>query len=194
MLQSKPKYWNLCDIRSGFWQVYLRKRSRPLTAFTSPETALRYQYCVTTFGLQCSPAAMMTLLNNLFAGMQHSHGIWIYMDDLATVSSDWQSNLHNLKTLLEILRTNSLTCKPEKCEFAQFEVEYLEFKISSQGLEMSDRRLKIIEAIQPPTNRKSLQRLIGLFTFWKKIYSEFFSTYLSYAAIIEAKCGFSVVG
>ena len=31
MLQSKPKYWNLCDLRSGFWQVYLGKRSRPLT-------------------------------------------------------------------------------------------------------------------------------------------------------------------
>ena len=30
MLQSKPKYWNLCDLRSGFWQVYLGKRSRPL--------------------------------------------------------------------------------------------------------------------------------------------------------------------
>ena len=48
----------------------------------------------------------MTTLYNLFAGMQHSHDIWIYMDDLASVSSDWPSMLHNRKTLLEILRKN----------------------------------------------------------------------------------------
>ena len=38
---------------------------------------------------------------------------------------------------------------------------------------MSPRKIKVIKSICPPTNYKSLQRLLGLFNFWRKFIRDF---------------------
>ena len=107
---------NICDLRSGFWQVKIKKESRPLTSFTSP-SGKRYQFCVCPFGLSISPAAMLYILTSIFAGKGKKSGIFLYMDDLLTVGSTWEENLKNLEVMLQTLCENSLTCNPSKCQF-----------------------------------------------------------------------------
>jgi len=38
---------------------------------------------------------------------------------------------------------------------------------------MSPRKIKVIKSICPPTSHKSLQRLLGLFNFWRKFIRDF---------------------
>lgn len=41
--------------------------------------------------------------------------------------------------------------------------------LSEKGVAMSNKRIKAIQKIKPPTNNvKALQRVLGLFTFWRK--------------------------
>jgi len=63
----RPKFLNICDLRSGFWQVKIRKESRPLTSFTAP-SGRRYQFCVCPFRLNISPAAVLYIVTSIFAG------------------------------------------------------------------------------------------------------------------------------
>ena len=74
----KCKYYSLTDLKSGFYQVNLNKKSRPLTSFTCPETGLRFQYKVAPFGLQNSPYAMLTLLMNIFSHKIKYAGVYLY--------------------------------------------------------------------------------------------------------------------
>ena len=163
----KPKFLNICDLRSGFWQVKIRKESRPLTSFTAP-SGRRYQYCVCPFGLNISPAAMLYILTSIFAGKGKKSGIFLYMDDLLSVGSTWGENLKNLRVMLQTLRENQLTCNPTKCQFGFNEIEYLGFRVSADGIKISERKIKAIKGIMPPTNRRSLQRALGLFNFWRR--------------------------
>ena len=163
----RPRFLNICDLRSGFWQVKIRKESRPLTSFTAP-SGRRYQFCVCPFGLNISPAAMLYILTSIFAGKSKKSGIFLYMDDLLSVGSTWEENLINLRVMLQTLRENQLTCNPTKCQFSFNEIEYLGFRVSADGIKISDRKIKAIKGIVPPTNRRSLQRILGLFNFWRR--------------------------
>ena len=114
---------------------------------------------------------MLTVLTNKFSGK--SSRIYAHMDDLLTTSSTWSEHIDNLELLLETLRINNLSCNPTKCEFAATEIEYLRYCISEKGIQMSPRKIKVIKSICPPTNYKSLQRLLGLFNFWRKFVRDF---------------------
>jgi len=46
--------------------------------------------------------------------------------------------------------------------------EYLGFRVSAEGIKISQRKIKAIQSIVPPTNKKSLQRTLGLFNFWRR--------------------------
>ena len=162
----RPKFLNICDLRSGLWQVKIRKESRPLTSFTAP-SGRRYQFCVCPFGLNISPAAMLYILTSIFAGKSKQSGILLYMDDLLSVGSTWEENLANLKTMLQTLRENQLTCNQTKCQFSFNETEYLGFRVSADGIKISNRKIKAIKGIVPPTNRRSLQRILGIFNFFR---------------------------
>ena len=162
----KPKYMSLTDLAAGFWQFSIKKEARHLTSFTAPN-GVRWQFCRAPFGLSSSPAAMLTALTNIFAGRKRYRGIFLYMDDILCVGTTWEDHLQNLKVMFENLRSNSLSCNPTKCSFAYSEIEYLGFRISAESIKISERKLKAIKDIAPPKNVKSLQRLLGMFNFWR---------------------------
>jgi len=166
-MQTNPKYWNSFDMKAGYWQIPLGSRSRSLTAFTSPKTGNRYVYNVTPFGLSCSPYAMLHILSHVFGPKTKMAKVAMYMDDLVCVGSTWEENLKNVKIVLQTLRDNSLSANPSKTELAMEEIEYLGFRLSQQGVKVSERKLKIIEKLPAPTNRKGASRLLGLFSVFQ---------------------------
>jgi len=97
----------------------------------------------------------------------------MYMDDVICVGASWGENLKNVKTVLQTLRENSLSANPSKTELAMEEIEYLGFRLSQEGVKVSERKLKIIQQLPPPTNRKGVSRLIGLFQFFKRFIDKF---------------------
>ena len=76
--------------------------------------------------------------------------------------------MHNLKEMFEELRKNKLSCNTSKCEYAFNEIDYLGYKISADGIKISDDKIKIIQKIQPPKDKRSLQRLLGLFNYHRR--------------------------
>jgi len=173
VMQKSPKYWNSFDMKSGYWQVPLGSGSRSLTAFTSPKTGNRYVYNVTPFGLSCSPYAMLHILSHVFGPKTKVAKVGMYMDDLVCVGSTWEENLKNVKIVLQTLRDNSLSANPSKTEVAMEEIEYLGFRVSQQGVKVSERKLKIIKELPPPKNRKGVSRLLGLIQFFKRFIDKY---------------------
>ena len=70
------------------------------------------------------------------------------MDDLVCVGSTWEENLKNVKIVLQTLRDNSLSANLSKTELAMEEIEYLGFRLSQQGVKVSQRKLNIIEKLE----------------------------------------------
>jgi len=163
----KPKYLSSFDLFSGYYQIKLAKKSRDMCSFTSPN-GIRYRYKICPFGLNVSPSAMVSVLMHVMSRLVASKQAYIYMDDILTAAKDWPDMITNIRDTLETLKQNQLVCNPEKCVFAVNQIQYLGFEVGPDGIRVSNDKVKIIKALQPPKDKKSLQRTLGFFNFWRR--------------------------
>ena len=63
----------------------------------------------------------------------------------------------------------ALSCNPRKTEIGASEIEYLGYRLSGDSVRMTKKRIQVINDIQAPKNFKGLQRLLGMFQYFKKL-------------------------
>ena len=99
---------------------------------------------VVPFGLNVAPSAMLTVIQSLFSAHR---GLSVYMDDLAITTATFEQHLYHLKSVLQTLRENNLTANPSKCIFADSSMEYLGHRISAEGIQVSRKKLELVQAL-----------------------------------------------
>jgi hypothetical protein len=52
-------------------------------------------------------------------------------------------------------------------------IKFLGFEVSKDGLKITDDKIKLIKALKPPHDKKSLQRIFGIWNFFKHFCSQF---------------------
>lgn len=62
------------------------------------------------------------------------NGVSVFLDDILITGKDDREHIENLETVLNILKDNNLTVKPEKCKFFAESISYLGYDISEKGL------------------------------------------------------------
>ena len=169
---QKSTHLSSLDLFSGFWQVKLEKNARKYTTFTCPVSGEKYCFRVVPFGLCSAPSAMILVLNAILKG-ELRRTTYAYLDDLVIIGKDWNDHLKNLENTFNQLQKNKLKCNPAKCGFGFDEIEFLGFKISAKGIRISDSKVKIIRKIVAPKTKKSLQRLLGLFCYFRKYIKDY---------------------
>jgi len=88
------KFRSFLDLRAGYWQIPLSKRSRPYTAFIDP-SGMRYLYRVCPFGLNTSTSAMLRVLLAVFGG-KLGKSVFLYMDDICLADKSWLEHIGTL--------------------------------------------------------------------------------------------------
>ena len=145
----------------------LDEKSRDLTTFMGPD-GRRWRYTPCPMGLNNSPSQLNLILSNIFSDKSRFHSLACYVDDLLVYSNDWDSHMQQLELTLRTLHENDISCSPTKTEIAYSEVEYLGHRLSADSVRVSEKRIEAIGKILPPKNIKALQRLLGMFDYWKK--------------------------
>ena len=79
-------------------------------------------------------------------------------------------HLGTLEDTLRTLQRNDLTCNPTKCELGIANLEFLGFQIGADGVKISRKKLAILEKLPAPKNRKGLQRILGMFNYWRRFF------------------------
>ena len=89
-----------------------------------------------------------------------------YIDDLLIISNgDFKEHLEQLEVVLTRLAEANLKVNISKCKFAQYETEYLGYKITRQDSRPKMKKVQAIMQIETPTTRKKLRRFIGMINF-----------------------------
>jgi hypothetical protein len=88
---------------------------------------------VMLFGLTNAPVIFKSLMNKVF----QSH-LWkfilVFFDDILIYSNTMNEHLGHLKIVFEILKSNKLYAKANKCVFYSNQVEYLGHIIFAAGV------------------------------------------------------------
>jgi len=164
---SKPRYLTTFDILSAFYQIGLHEESHDLTSFTGPDGRC-WRYTRAAMGMSNTQSALNLLLPNIFSDKSRFHSLVCYVDDILVYSNNWNDHIQQLELSLKTLQENRISCSPMKTKIGFAEVEYLGHRRSAESVRISKKRVEAIGKIQAPKNLKALQRVLGMFNYWKK--------------------------
>jgi hypothetical protein len=130
----------------------------------------KYTAFVTVDGLYCyivMPYGLLNALPTFARAMNITLGdlvrdiVEVYVDDIVVKTRESNSLLGNLAQVFDKLRATSTKLNLEKCVFGVSVGKLLDFLVSHRGIEANPDKIRVIEAMRPPTHLKDVQRLTG---------------------------------
>jgi len=162
---QRGKIFTSLDLMKGYHQVKVAETSKSKTAFTCHQGL--YQYRRMPFGLTNAPATFQRLMSQLFAGKQWKF-VYVYLDDILIVSGSAEEHLVHVGLVLKHLEEAGLRVKPSKCAFAQVEIEYLGYTLSSEGVLPNSKKVQAISELPRPSDTKAVKSFLGMINFYRR--------------------------
>ncbi|CDO77880.1 hypothetical protein BN946_scf184690.g1 [Trametes cinnabarina] len=165
------KYYTKLDIRWGYNNVRMKEGDEEKAAFITNRGL--YEPLVMFFGLTNSPATFQMMMNDLFRSLVLAGKVVVYLDDIIIFTNNLEEHQKIVRQVLQILRENHLSCKPEKCEFETQQTEYLGHIISPGKVQMDPGKVAGVTEWPTPRCKRDLQAFLGFANFYRRFIKDF---------------------
>ena len=159
------------DLKDAYWQVVLEKESRDKTAFTIPGRPL-YQFTRMPFGL-CNAAQRMCRLMDKIIPQQLRHKVFVYLDDLLVIASDFDDFLQTLAEVATCLNNAQLTINAKKSKFGFKHLRYLGFIVGDGKIRTDPDKIKAIRDFPIPKTPRMVRSFMGLCGWYRRFVPDF---------------------
>ena len=146
------------DALSGYNQINMDPSDQEKTLFVTDRGT--YCYRVMPFGLKNAGATYQRLVNRMFQ-KQIGTFMEVYIDDMQVKSIKVELHITHLAEAFQVLRSYNMKLNPAKCAFGVSTGKFLGLIVNNRGIEANPDKIKVVLDIQPPSNIKDVQRLIG---------------------------------
>jgi len=119
------------------------------------------------FGLTNAPSTFMRLMNHILRECIGKFVV-VYFDDILIYSKSLHEHIDHLRSVLTILRVNSLFANKEKCTFCVDSVIFLGFVVNKNGVHVDPTKIKAIQEWPTPKNVGEVRRFHGLASFYRR--------------------------
>jgi hypothetical protein len=158
------KHFTKLDVQWGYNNVQIKEGDKWKAAFRM--NIGLFKPTVMFFRLMNSPATFQAMMNNLFHDLIMEGKVVIYLDDILIFSKDINEHHKITQWVLQILRENKHSLKPEKCKFEKQETKYLGMIIGNGQICMDPTKVQAISKWPNPKNKKELQQFLGFTNFY----------------------------
>ncbi len=184
MLESLAgsKVFSTIDLAASFHQLALAEDAKKYTAFST--LSGHWEFNRVTFGLTNAPPWMQRAISKALTGLEWKICV-VWIDDIIIHSKTHEQHIEDLKRVMLALREHGFSVRLSKCHFGMSKVTYLGHSISADGIGTSDDNVKDILACPEPKTVKELQRVLGLFNYYRRFVHQYaqhvkpLSTYLA---------------
>jgi len=164
------KYFSTLDVDRAFWQVGLAEEDKCKTAFILDGKL--YEFNVMPFGSMNAPGTFQRLMDTALRGLTWKQCL-VYLDDVLIFSRTYADHLRDIDDVLTRFIAAGLKLKPEKCSFANSEVNYLGFRISDLGIQPTTARIEAILRLKPPETNKQLYGFLCSINYYRNLIPNF---------------------
>lgn len=151
------RYFSVLDLKDGYWHVKLSPKSREYCTFATPYG--NYRFLRMPFGIKTGPSVFQTMNFEIFGDIE---GVLIYFDDILIFGRSREEHDEILKKVLERAREKKVRFNENKIQIACEEVKYIGHIFSFNEIKPDPDRLKAIEKMGRPKNKKDLQTFLGV--------------------------------
>ena len=153
-------------LKSGYWQVELEEKAKPLTTFTMGPLGFWECECM-SFGLTNAPATFQRLMESCLDEV-HLNCCIIYLDDIIVFSQTPEEHVHRLR-----LKAAGLKSKPSKCDFFKKEIKYLGHVVSKEGVSTDPDKIKTVTEWSQPTTVTEVRSFLGFVSYYRRFIPNF---------------------
>jgi len=157
------KIFSKLDASSGFWQLRLDEDSSKLCTFSTPFG--RYRYLRLPFGISSVPEVYHRTMHTIFSDID---GVDTSMDDIIIWGSNQDEHDQRLKCVLEKAKQVNLKLNADKCSISVTELVFIGDRLTDEGIKPDSNKVEAIDAMDKPTDKKALQRFLGMVTYLGK--------------------------
>jgi hypothetical protein len=144
---------SMLDGYSGYNQISVMEEDKKNTTFTTPWGNFVYEKM--PFGLMNARATFQRAMDIAFIGEKGKFMV-IYLDDIIIFSTSDDEHLQHLKQTFEKCRRYGISLNPKKYLFSREEGKLLGHIVSLEGIKIDPKRVKAIQKIYIPRNKKSI--------------------------------------
>jgi hypothetical protein len=95
-------------------------------------------------------------------------GVVVYIDDIQIYAKNTEQHDKLVEELVERLGKNDMVISPEKCVWAEKEVEFLGYIITPDGMTMAKDKTEAIQDWQTPQSLRDVQSFLGFANFYRR--------------------------
>ena len=92
----------------------------------------------------------------------------VYIDDILVTGKTEQEHLETLERTLSRLEQAGIRLKHSKCAFMLPSIEYLGHRISAEGLQPTEEKVRAISEAPAPQNVSQLRSFLGIVNYYSK--------------------------
>jgi len=124
------------------------------------------------FGLTNAPITFMRLINHVVRECIGNFVV-VYFDDILIYSKSLHEHIDHMRSVLTILRVNSLSANKEKCTFYVDSLVFLGFVVNKNGVHVDPTKIKAIQDWPTPTSVGEVRSFHGLASFYRRFVPNF---------------------
>uniref|UniRef100_A0A146LC45 RNA-directed DNA polymerase n=1 Tax=Lygus hesperus TaxID=30085 RepID=A0A146LC45_LYGHE len=182
---SGARYFCKLDANAGFWMIPLDIESRRLCTFQTKWG--RYIFKRLPFGLNVSPEIFHRIVSSSFQGIEN---VETFEDDIILWSESREGLKIILEKVLEKAKETGMKFNVKKCAFFMEQVTFLGHKFGPKGMEADDSKVKAILALKSPSNKKALQRILGMFNYMGQYIPNYSEKTVALRELLKDGCEF----
>ena len=168
-------YISVSDCYKGFYQIEIAPQDRPKTGFLTRRGL--FQFRVMPFGLKNGPAIFQRIMDDTLRGL-----LWVtcmaYLDDITVHGNDFETAVHNMRTVLQRLKDRNIRLRADKCFWFYKELRLLGHIVSGTHQKPDPKKIEAITKMTLPQTKDQIASFLGL-TGW---YARFIPDYAKIAA------------
>ena len=157
------KFFTKLDASNAYWQIPLDEESSKLLTFNTPIG--RYRFLRMPFGIHSASEICQQSIAEMLEGIEGSANS---QDDIIIWAETPEQLREHTRLVLISIRKHDLKLNLSKCQFEKTEVTFLGHFISDRGVEADPIKIRAIDEMPLPTNKKELQRFLGIVNYLAK--------------------------
>ena len=172
LVQKVSEYalFSTFDLTSAYHQVPIREEEKSFTAFEA--AGKLYQFTRIPFGVTNGVACFQRIIDGIIE-RENLDATFSYVDNLTVCGTEETHHDANVQQFLEVAKKYNLTFNEDQSIIKANKIRLVGFEVKKGEIKPDPERLQPLKDLQPPTNKKAQERLVGMFAYYSKWIAKF---------------------
>jgi hypothetical protein len=164
------QFFSSIDLKSGFHQIPMAESDKEKTSFVVP--GAQYEYNTMPFGLVNSSSTFQRVMNSILKDVI-GKACHVFIDDIIIYARTFPELVKNMDIVFNLISLAGMSLNSKKCTLFTDSVILLGHRVSNNGIEPDESKIKLIQDWPVPKNKREVRAFLGTASYYRRFVPNF---------------------